>query len=109
MYTLGEHKSISDTITDKLNKYLEQAAQRRKLETNHFQKDNKKNSILSNTSETFHPQEVEHTQPNKEVSRITLESLEEDTSDILEDNIAQIDDGLSTIFEEDDDPSHQDK
>ena len=108
MCTPGQHESIADTVTNELNKYLEQAAQRHKSETNYFHKDHKKNSILSDTSETFHPQEVEHTQPDKEVSRTTLESFEEDTGDILRNNTFQINDGLSTILEEEEDPSHQD-
>ena len=105
--TPGERKSITDTVTDKLNKYLKQAAQRCKLETNYFQTDDEANSTIPDTSETFHPQEVKGIQPNKEVSRITPESYEEDTSNICEDNTAQSDNGLSTILEEED-PSHQD-
>ena len=110
MCTLGQHESIADTITDELNKYLEQAEERRKSETNYFQKDNPKN-ISAHTLYGPYSQEVENTQPNKEVLRTPPESFEEDTGDILENNTAQIDDDLSTIpeqEEEEEDLSHQD-
>ena len=94
-------------VTDELNKYLEQAVQKCKLETNYFKDNGKENNILPDMLKASHSQDADYSQSNKEPSRTIPESFEEDTGNILEDNTTQIDDGLSTILEEEEDPFYQ--
>ena len=111
-HTPGEHKSIADSINDELNKYLEQAAEKRKLEHNYFESGGQTINNLPDIQEVFHHQDTDHSPLKEKTLRKTPESLEEDTGSIPEDDNAQQDDCLSTISEEshqeEEDPADQD-
>ena len=86
LLTAGEHQSITDNINTELNKYLEEVAEKHKVEDNYFDGCDKATNTLPEVQEVFHHQDPDDTTLEDNTSRETPESLEDEWSDNLFDH-----------------------
>ena len=114
MEHIHSHQGIisqSLTINTELMKYLEEAKEKCKAEDNYFEGCDKATSTLPEVQQVFHYEGTDDTPLEENAPNKKLESIEEDTGSILENDNTWQDDQLSTISEashEDEDPADQD-
>ena len=100
MCSPGEHETMANTVTDKLDKYLQQAAQKQKVEANYFENTNKQSSSLPKKLKVFQHINTEVPKPNDKPPKTLPESFAEDTSDSEHNHVNYIEDNLPTIPKE---------